>query len=165
MKTSRFFRLFLAAAGLTTAGILSWLLLRSQPTAAISAEAAAPVAEAQNLKSETVATPAASEQPETRNPRPEAVAAPAPEPVLAALTSHAAPAAPVPVAAAPVVAPQPSAPADEVAATERMYLAHAPLRAPEVSDPDSETNRRILQTMVAKALAVPTAAPKTGTTD
>ncbi len=112
-----------------------------------------------------MATPAASEQPETRNPRPEAVAAPAPEPVLAALTSHAAPAAPVPVAAAPVVAPQPSAPADEVAATERMYLAHAPLRAPEVSDPDSETNRRILQTMVAKALAVPTAAPKTGTTD
>lgn len=42
---------------------------------------------------------------------------------------------------------------EEVAATARMYAAHAPLRTPEVSDPDSETNRRILQTMVTKAIA------------
>jgi hypothetical protein len=40
-----------------------------------------------------------------------------------------------------------------------MYLAHAPLREPEVADPDSETNRRILETMVTKALAPH--APKT----
>jgi hypothetical protein len=43
--------------------------------------------------------------------------------------------------------------APEVAATRRMIMAHAPLRTQEVSDPDSETNRRILQTMVTKALS------------
>ena len=40
----------------------------------------------------------------------------------------------------------------EVAATRRMYAAHAPLRVPEVADPDSAANREILQTMVLKAL-------------
>lgn len=40
----------------------------------------------------------------------------------------------------------------EVAATRRMYGAHAPLRTPEVSDPDSEQNRLILELMVRKAL-------------
>lgn len=40
----------------------------------------------------------------------------------------------------------------EVLATRRMYGAHAPLRTPEVADPDSEANRQILQTMVEKAL-------------
>ena len=68
------------------------------------------------------------------------------------------PASPV---AAPAAAPaQPPAPippqqADEVAATARMYLAHAPLRTPEVSDPDSAANKKVLQTMVLKALAQP----------
>jgi hypothetical protein len=37
--------------------------------------------------------------------------------------------------------------------TARMYMAHAPLRVPAVADPDSEENRRILETMVRKALA------------
>ena len=75
-----------------------------------------------------------------------------------------------PVSAAPAVTQAPSAapaaaitdalprtvvpaPADEVAATERIYLAHAPLRTTEVADPNSETNRRILETMVTKGLA------------
>jgi hypothetical protein len=41
-----------------------------------------------------------------------------------------------------------------------MYAAHAPLRAPEVADPDSTANRQVLQTMVTKALArAGTAAP------
>jgi hypothetical protein len=44
--------------------------------------------------------------------------------------------------------PQP----DEVAATISMYAAHAPLRVPEVSNPDSAANLQILQTMVRKAL-------------
>lgn len=51
---------------------------------------------------------------------------------------------------------QPAAPApvqNETAATARMYAAHAPLRTPEVADPDSAANRQILQTMVFKALA------------
>jgi hypothetical protein len=33
-----------------------------------------------------------------------------------------------------------------------MYMAHAPLRTPEVADPDSATNQKVLQTMVEKAL-------------
>jgi hypothetical protein len=36
--------------------------------------------------------------------------------------------------------------------TQRMYLAHASLRMPEVADPDSSTNREVLQAMVQKAL-------------
>ena len=42
-----------------------------------------------------------------------------------------------------------------------MYLAHAPLRTPEVADPDSDSNRKILQAMVEKGLRnPPAAAPK-----
>lgn len=46
-------------------------------------------------------------------------------------------------------------PADkpEVQATRRMYAAHAPLRTREVADPDSETNRAVVQTMLQKSLA------------
>lgn len=40
----------------------------------------------------------------------------------------------------------------EVQAARRMYMAHASLREPSVADPDSEANRRILQSMVQKAL-------------
>lgn len=51
--------------------------------------------------------------------------------------------------------PEPVAvpPGPEVAATRRMYAAHAPLRTPQVADPDSVPNRQILQTMVMKAMA------------
>lgn len=48
---------------------------------------------------------------------------------------------------------------DESVATARMYAAHAPLRAPEIADPDSESSRKILGTMVAKALAQSAAPP------
>ena len=48
---------------------------------------------------------------------------------------------------------EPAPPVNEPAATARMYAAHAPLRTGEVADPDSKTNRKILQTMVTKALA------------
>ena len=51
------------------------------------------------------------------------------------------------------------APLEELAATARMYAAHAPLRSPEVADPDSAANRQILSTMVAKALAQPATPP------
>jgi hypothetical protein len=44
---------------------------------------------------------------------------------------------------------------EQVIGTRRMYIAHAPLRVPEVADPDSAGNRRILQTMVTKALSHP----------
>jgi hypothetical protein len=82
--------------------------------------------------------------------------------------------APVPVAQQPAAAPAPApemkppaAPVRvaenpaELAATARMYAAHAPLRVPEVADPDSATNKQILQTMVTKALAQPATAPAT----
>ena len=76
------------------------------------------------------------------------------------------PAEPVPTvqkeaALAPVIAAPAEQPA-EIAASARMYAAHASLRAPEVADPDSKTNQQILQTMVSKALAQP--APTTATT-
>jgi len=40
----------------------------------------------------------------------------------------------------------------ELEATERMIEAHAELRSRAVADPDSEQNRRILQTMIGKAV-------------
>lgn len=43
-------------------------------------------------------------------------------------------------------------PSSELEATRRMYAAHAPLRVAEVANPDSETNRIILQSMIQKAL-------------
>jgi hypothetical protein len=55
------------------------------------------------------------------------------------------------VASAPVVETA-GVMATEVMATRRMYAEHAPLRALDVADPDSEANREILQTMVLKAL-------------
>ncbi len=72
----------------------------------------------------------------------------------AATTRPALPIAAVPPAPEPP--PKPLAPQQEAeeAATARMYLAHAPLRVPEVADPDSATNRQILQTMVGKALGI-----------
>jgi hypothetical protein len=82
------------------------------------------------------------------------------------------PTAPVAVAATPAVLTPPPAPPPAVAkpappanpavmaATERMYLAHASLRTPEVADPDSASNRQILDTMVAKALARRTHPPE-----
>lgn len=71
-------------------------------------------------------------------------------PAAAPLRSVPASSALVPVTSRPSI--------DEVGATARMYAAHAPLRVHEVADPDSEGNRRILQTMVEKAL-VRTSAP------
>ncbi|HET7535061.1 MAG TPA: hypothetical protein VFJ90_01305 [Candidatus Didemnitutus sp.] len=74
---------------------------------------------------------------------------------VAVTTSSAAPASvtssPAPVASA-AATPPPESKAEELG-TARMYAAHAALRVPEVADPDSKTNRQILQTMVSKALA------------
>jgi hypothetical protein len=58
-----------------------------------------------------------------------------------------------------VVPPEPAASSEETAASANMYAAHAPLREPEVADPDSESNKRVLQTMVAKAIAQPPSPP------
>jgi len=85
-----------------------------------------------------------------------AVPDPAVHPV--GLSDHSAPVV-VALAPAPAASSAPAHAADEQAATVRMYAAHASLRAPEVADPDSAANKRILSTMVAKALAQPAAPP------
>lgn len=51
------------------------------------------------------------------------------------------------------LATQPCNAATEVAATRRMFAAHASLRTAAVANPDSAQNRLILQTMVLKALS------------
>ncbi len=58
----------------------------------------------------------------------------------------------------PGVQPAPPAPdvserQKEIAGTHYMIMAHAPLRVPEVADPDSTPNREILHSMMTKALA------------
>lgn len=69
----------------------------------------------------------------------------------AQLHSSSSPAAVAKAASAPVS----EAELRRVAPTAQMYAAHASLRAPEVADPDSKSNREILQTMVTKSLSVP----------
>ena len=140
------------AAAIAAGGVFWWLFARAGAAPVAVAPAVAPAAAA-------VAAPLA---PVAAAPRAEV--APIVGPVIAPAAASIAPLVPsIPAAAAaPVQAPQPvaagpvpSGPVDEVAATERMYMAHASLRTPEVADPDSEANRRILGTMVAKALAGP----------
>jgi len=119
----------------------------------------------------TVAAPTVSE-PAKPTPHEATVApTPAPAPVAAAplpvnrtppparvAASPVAVARPAPVSLQPPATPPPPA-ADatstdrEVIATRRMYLAHAPLRTPEVSDPDSAGNRKVLSSMIFKALS------------
>ena len=60
--------------------------------------------------------------------------------------------APAATPSQPASAASSAASTGEVAATRRMYGAHAPLRTQAVANPDSEQNRQILQTMVTKAL-------------
>jgi hypothetical protein len=60
--------------------------------------------------------------------------------------------------------PEPGDTSEQVAATRRMYTAHAPLREAEVADPDSAANREVLETMVRKALQRPNPADVTAPT-
>lgn len=78
-------------------------------------------------------------------------------PVAPTVAAPSIPAPPLP--AAPTVIGESAQIQSETAATARMYAAHAPLRVPEVADPDSASNKQILATMVAKALAAPAAPP------
>lgn len=93
-----------------------------------------------------------------------------PAPTVAAAPHPLAPTRPERVESPPIPAAastSPSAPAPRpaeqesanAAATERMIMAHASLRVPEIADPDSKSNREILGTMVAKALAEPMQPP------
>lgn len=143
--------LVLGAAGFLVAAGLVWWLLRPAPPASAPVAGTPPI----TVPAAPDATQAPASAPAPSAPvaahRGEVAPAAASAPVEVATAPSAQP-APVPVAPSAIVA-QPQPVIDEVVATERMYLAHAPLREPEVSDPDSETNRRILETMVTKALA------------
>ena len=139
-------RILIGLMAVVAVGLGWWLLTRGGPVPRAAAPAAVVAPAAQPAPAPVPAAPAVAAAPVAAAvpvvvkalPLPPAVAAPAP----VAVTKE-----PLPL---PVV---PTVPIDEVAATERMYLAHASLRAPEVADPDSEANRRILETMVTKALA------------
>lgn len=91
---------------------------------------------------------------------PEVASAPAAKPATASQTSATAAGATqsqpqAPASTTPAVGASSIEPTDkpEVQATRRMYAAHAPLRTREVADPDSETNRAVVQTMLQKSLA------------
>ena len=155
-QSQRPVRILIGLAAVVAVGLGWWLFTRGGPSTAPLATAA-PVPRA--------AAPAPVALPEAVAVT-ASVAAPTPvAPAVVLQVASIRPPAQAPVAVAPVPvsevapAPAPVAALDEVASTERMYLAHASLRAPEVADPDSETNRRILQTMVTKALAQPVATP------
>jgi hypothetical protein len=92
--------------------------------------------------------------------RPAAPIAATPPPASAAVAAQPAGLTPPPAPPPAVAKPAPPANPAAMAATERMYLAHASLRTPEVADPDSASNRQILDTMVAKALARQTHPPE-----
>lgn len=143
----------LGILALTVAAV--WYWAGRKPATPVVAEPAAPAAAAPAPVVVAPTTPAApvSTVPALAGKTPP----PAPVPATATVTPVAV-SSPNPIVSAPVAtAPATAAPNDsqsaEVAATRRMYMAHAPLRTPEVADPDSEANRRILQTMVEKALA------------
>lgn len=87
---------------------------------------------------------------------------PATQPAAVTVSAPVPPSVPkvIPAPAAEKAAPAPIAVPEnkvEIVATARMYAAHASLRTPEVADPDSQSNKLILQTMVQKALAQSTA--------
>lgn len=142
-----------------------WLLTRPHP---VAGPAISPVAQ-----SPAVPTAAAPVSAETSPPLEPTVASPVATVSVTPLPAPAS-ATPVPVAAhattkeSPPPAIESGAPmlpaenAAELAATARMYAAHAPLRAREVADPDSEANKRILGTMVSKLLTAPPVPDSTG---
>ena len=162
MKTPRPTRLLLGIAALAAAATLWWLLARSGPVTVPVVAGPEPVA------GPPAELAAPSVAPETVAPLPEAAPKPAEVAYRPAVVS-----VPTPVpdqVRGQTVAPTtnasvPNPAVDEVAATERMYVAHSSLRAPEVADPDSDSNRRILQTMVEKALSAPTIAPTANATN
>ena len=161
MQSPRHLRILLALAAVAAVGTTWWLLTRNE-------QASAPMAASpQAVGGHRAETPVAPV-----GPAPLAVVAPIPTGAPAAVGPRVevapAPVAPATGAAATAQPPElaPAVPTaapvtDEVAATERMYLAHAPLRTREVADPDSESNRRILQTMVGKALRQDSSPPTT----
>ncbi len=146
-------------AAILLLGLALWYFQPPTPAAAPLAQAKpvapAPVAQSEISSAGQGSAPALA--PVTSAP----ISAPAPA-AIAQLPAPAAPPAPSASALQPFSSsalPSPEPQAREEAATARMYAAHAPLRTPEVADPDSAANKRVLSTMVAKALARPATPP------
>jgi len=151
-------KIILGLALVGVLGLVLWQLNRARPTgtrqpapvtqspAAISPAARAP----------SPATIAQQDSPPTPSATPPSVVQSSSPSVL-----QPDPVAPTASAALTFTPPahSPEQQAGEEAATARMYAAHAPLRTPEVADPDSRANKLILGTMVAKALLQPASPP------
>lgn len=136
-------------AVLIVSGLL--LLNRAQPVTpkVTVSPASAPERVASESAAKSSAVPVASDVHPAASTA--ASQAPASSFALAQLVASAANPASDATPAAASIAPS-TTPSGEAVATARMYAAHAPLRTPEVTDPDSAANKRILSTMVMKAL-------------
>jgi len=152
------FRFF---AGAILAGLALWYFL-AKPAGPLTAPVAQkPIAAPAPVLAAT--KPANESTPATVAPK---RAAPAATALATSPVPVATPVLPQPAAPAASIAPEKKAPAapaiisptaaklsaGEVAASRRMYMAHAPLRAPAVANPDSPENQRIFNTMVKNTL-------------
>lgn len=163
------------SVGLVLLAVVLWLVKRRPQSVVAPAQPAAEVVAtpAVHKGDEPAVLPSAS-VPATSTastvillPKPAAIATQpdipqVPTTAVAATSAPDQPAASEPVSPAPETATP--ATTNEVAATARMYAAHASLRAPAVADPDSDQNRQILQAMITKALG-PTGDQPTPTTN
>lgn len=155
-------KVFLGLALVGVLGLVLWQVTRRSPPAPAQHVPAA-TADAPPV------TPAHNPPPGNPVAPTDVAAVPLTTPVLPSpATSGASPAAPMdgtaPVTPLPLPAllPQVQSEANpELVATARMYAAHASLRASEVADPDSQSNRQILRTMIDKSLAHVRSTPST----
>ncbi len=152
----------MTVAALAIIGVAIWWLrpAESHPRAP-AMTTVQPAKPAPHISSEAAPTENSTASPEPRTTAPAAATAiSSTAPIVVSTAANATFTAAAAPAVVPVVANQPTpssqptnvAPPDEITASARMYAAHASLRTPEESDPDSKANQQILQTMVLKAL-------------
>lgn len=152
MNSQNRIRVTLALAGVATAAGI-WYLLRPHdsatmpPAAPAVTELPAGVDPVPATQPATESTPAPAAPPQV-----ETALATAPVPALAATPPQAIATTLSPTPAQPVSSASPATVSPTELATERMIIAHAPLRKPALADPDSPENRQVLQTMLQKAL-------------
>jgi hypothetical protein len=155
-------KFLLAALALACAALVVWLVVPERQSAFFPASTSAQTAPAPEVPLAAAGT--AESIPANASKLPVAVSVPvgataqvpapgSPTVTQASSSSSASTSGSVPHTAESTATP-PSATAEAIA-TAQMYAAHAPLRVPEVADPDSKTNREILQTMIRKAVAAP----------
>jgi hypothetical protein len=165
--------LILLSGILVLGGLAVAWWLRSSPTKpgpTLLAQPKSPVTHPQTI-AVPPPTPTAPNNVVTSTPAATAAAvssAPTPPAIASTSNSGGLPATPSGASTmSPIAEPTPATAASDdpmkaqILGTQRMIQAHASLRVPEVANPDSATNRRILETMVAKALSQIDAPPPT----